>query len=85
MGPGAAQPAITSAVITDTVPAYTTYIADTLTLNTVYVNTIPVPVSDGGVLPTIAGLTVNSPNSGIDDGSGADLKTCLSGFQRTFS
>jgi uncharacterized repeat protein (TIGR01451 family)/fimbrial isopeptide formation D2 family protein len=52
----------TGVVLTDAVPANTTYVADSLRLNGASVG------SDGGVLPLIAGLTVHSaddPGAGI--------------------
>ena len=52
----------TDVVLTDAVPNDTTYLADSLRLNGVFLG------SDGGVLPLIAGLTVNSsdnPGAGI--------------------
>ena len=48
------QPA-TEAVLRDTVPANTTYVADTMTLNG-----LPVGQPDGGVSPLIAGVYVSS-------------------------
>ena len=55
----AAIPA-TGLVFTDNVPANTTYVMDSLTLNGVPVGA-PVGPSDGGVSPLIAGIGVNSP------------------------
>jgi uncharacterized repeat protein (TIGR01451 family)/fimbrial isopeptide formation D2 family protein len=54
--------AATDVVFTDNVPANTTYVADSLTLNGASMG------SDGGVSPLIAGLSVNSsdnPGAGI--------------------
>ena len=50
--------AATTAVLTDAVPANTTYVADTTTLNAA-----PVGRPDGGVSPLVAGIPVNSPAS----------------------
>jgi uncharacterized repeat protein (TIGR01451 family) len=47
---------VTQAVLRDQVPANTTYVADTMTLNAQ-----PVSRPDGGVSPLIAGLSVSSP------------------------
>ena len=49
--------AATGAVLTDLVPANTTYVADTVTLNGA-----PVARPDGGVSPLIGGIPVNSPS-----------------------
>jgi large repetitive protein len=50
--------AATGVVLTDPVPANTTYVADTVTLNGA-----PVAQPDGGVSPLILGVPVNSPSS----------------------
>jgi uncharacterized repeat protein (TIGR01451 family)/fimbrial isopeptide formation D2 family protein len=52
--------AATGVVLTDLVPANTTYVADTVTLNGA-----PVARPDGGASPLAAGLRVNSPSSSI--------------------
>src|SRR4029079_14054514 len=51
------QSPLTHAVLRDVVPANTTYVADSITLNGQ-----PVGRPDGGVSPLIAGLDVRSPN-----------------------
>ncbi len=72
VAPAAGQPALTNAIVTDAMPEHAIYVADSLTLNGVFYNTITT-VSDGGVLPLASGtFRVNSPNSGINDGSGND-------------
>jgi len=48
---------ITHAVLRDVVPANTTYVADSMTLNG-----LPVGRPDGGVSPLVAGLDVSSSN-----------------------
>ena len=50
---------LTQAVLRDQVPANTTYVADTMTLNAQ-----PVGQPDGGVSPLIAGVSVSSPGAG---------------------
>ena len=71
--PSTATADLTGAQLVDTPPAYTTYIANSLTLNSTQVSTVA-PVQggtspgDGGTLPLAAGFTVNSPGGG--DGSG---------------
>jgi uncharacterized repeat protein (TIGR01451 family)/fimbrial isopeptide formation D2 family protein len=62
----------TDVVLIDTVPDNTTYVADSLTLNGVAVG------SDGGILPLIAGLTVQSddnPGDGIISAGGSAVVT----------
>ncbi len=70
VGPTSGQPAISNAEITDQSPNFTAYVADSLKLNGVQVSTVN--GSDGGTLPLETAFQVNSPNSGIDDGSGND-------------
>ncbi|HEY9183314.1 MAG TPA: THxN family PEP-CTERM protein, partial [Gammaproteobacteria bacterium] len=50
---------ITQAMLRDAVPANTTYLADSMTLNG-----LPVGVPDGGVSPLILGLDVSTPGAG---------------------
>src|SRR5690606_11239085 len=50
---------ITEVVLRDSVPANTTYVADSLTLNG-----LPVGQPDGGVSPLVAGIDVSSPGAG---------------------
>jgi hypothetical protein len=70
VGPEAGQPAIIDASIDDSVPAFTTYVTDSLRLNGIQVSTVN--GTDGGTFPLDGGFAVNSPNSGSNDGSGND-------------
>jgi uncharacterized repeat protein (TIGR01451 family)/fimbrial isopeptide formation D2 family protein len=67
--PGTAP--VTGAVLADDVPANTTYVADSVTLNGA-----PLGQPDGGVSPLASGVAINSPGSAsgtIAAGSGADV------------
>ncbi len=71
VAPAAAQPALTTAIVTDAVPEHTIYVTDSLLLNTVQISTIS--GTDSGTLPLAAGtFQVNSPNSGANSGTGRD-------------
>jgi uncharacterized repeat protein (TIGR01451 family)/fimbrial isopeptide formation D2 family protein len=67
--PGTAP--VTGAVLADDVPANTTYVADSVTLNGA-----PVGQPDGGIPPLASGVAINSPGSvsgTIAGGSAADV------------
>lgn len=75
VGPSSGEPAITAAIVTDQVPEFTTYVADSLTLNDIQVGCASgCPLaSDSGTLPLASGtFQVNSKGGPSDDGTGND-------------